>query len=102
VSYGSTKELGQALAKPMPSLDSSVARILVEVSPDHEGVDSLFFRVVLKNDLDLTASNKAAGKRLQRIATALCRRAADHGAGFAYVSFMLESELPRSGTRKTA
>lgn len=102
MSYELTKELGQALTRPIPSIDPGVARILVEVSPDHEGVDSLFFRVVLKNDLDLTSSNKAAGKRLQRIATALRRRAADHGAGFAYVNFILESELPRSSKRKTA
>jgi hypothetical protein len=102
VSYVLTKDLAGKLKKPLPStVGKGVSRILVDVAPDHEGVDSLFFHVVLKDDPSTAAPSKELGQRLHRIAAVLRRRAADEVPGFAYVDFVLESELPRQ-RRKTA
>lgn len=88
--------------QPLPAgMGKDVSRIIVRVAPDHEGVDSLFFRVVLKDDSSTASPSKELGQRSQRIAAELRRRAASHGSGFAYVDFVVESEL-RHQKRKTA
>lgn len=90
------------LVKPIPPpLGKLVSRIMVSISPDHDGIDSLFFRVVLKDDPQLVSPSKELGARLRRIASELRRRAATQGPGFAYVGFVAESEL-RQPKRKTA
>jgi hypothetical protein len=101
VSYLLTKAAQEKLTKPLTSVDKGVSRVLVDVAPDQDGVDSLFLRVVLKDDPGMATPSKELGARLQRIAAELRRRAASLGSGFAYVSFLLESELPPQ-KRKTA
>jgi hypothetical protein len=102
VSYVLTKSAMEKLVKPLPApVGNGVARIMVRVSPDHDGIDSLFFEVVLKDDPKLMSPSNALGKRVQGIASELRRRAAKQGPGFAYVSFIAESELPQP-KRKTA
>lgn len=96
------KELETKLAKVLPEVDKGVVRVSVGIGPDHDGEDTLFFRVVLKDGPGLDAPSLELGKRLQRIKTALRQRAADLGLPmFASVDFVLESELPRL-KRKTA
>jgi hypothetical protein len=74
----------------------------VTLSPDHDGEDALYFRVALKDDPMLSKPSAELGKRLYRIASALRARAAGLGLPmFAYVNWVLESELPRP-KRKTA
>lgn len=102
MSYVLTKDLAGKLKQPLPpEVGKGVSRILVNIAPDHEGVDSLFFRVVLKDDPGTAAPSKKLGRRLQRIAAELRRRAASAVPGFAYVDYVLESELPPR-RRKTA
>lgn len=101
MSYLLTKTTAEKLTKPLTNVDKGVSRVLVEVAPDQDGVDSLFFRVVFKDDPGMAAPSKELGARLQRIAAELRRRAAILGSGFAYVSYVLESELPPQ-KRKTA
>jgi hypothetical protein len=97
-----TKSAMERLVKPLPSpLGKLVSRIMVSVSPDHDGIDSLFFRVVLKDDPQLTSPSRELGDRLRQISSELRRRAAMQGRGFAYVNFVAESEL-RQLKRKTA
>lgn len=101
MSFVLDKDLEGELKKPLPSsIGRGVSRILLEVTPDHEGTDSLFFHVVLKDDPEKFIPSLKLGRRLSRIATELRRRAAEI-PGFAYVNFLLESELPRK-KRKTA
>jgi hypothetical protein len=84
------------LVKPIsPPLGKMVSRIMVSVSPDHDGVESLFFRVVLKDDPQIMSPSKKLGERALRISSELRRRAAMLGPGFAYVDFVAESELRR-------
>ena len=102
MSYLLTKSAMERLVKPLPSpLGKLVSRVMVSVAPDHDGIDSLFFRVVLKDDPQLTSPSKELGERLGQVASELRRRAAMQGPGFAYVSFVAESEL-RQQKRKTA
>ena len=97
-----TKSAVDELVKPLPApIGKGVSRIMVSISPDHDGIDSLFFRVVLKDDPRLMLPSKELGERVQRIASELRRRAAKQGPGFAYVGFVAESEL-RQPKRKTA
>jgi len=103
VSYVLLKNVARKLAQPLPEIDPDVARISVDIAPDHNGEDMLFFRVVLKDDTSLAAPSAALGKRLNKIAAALRMRAAKEGLPmFASVGFMAESELPRQRRRKTA
>jgi hypothetical protein len=95
MSYVLKKALAGKLKRPLPpAMRKGVSRILVEVAPDHEGTDSLFFHVVLTDDPATFTPSMELGRRLSRIAAELRRRAAEV-PGFAYVDFMLESELPR-------
>ena len=97
-----TKDAEAALVKPLPqAVDKGVSRIMVAVEPDQDGNESLFFRVVLRDHDALAAPSQKVGQRLQRIAMELRRRAATQVPGFAYVSFLAESDLRRP-KRKTA
>lgn len=58
-----------------PPLGRMVARIMVSVSPDHDGIESLFFRVVLKDDPAIMVPSKRLGDRTSRIASELRARA---------------------------
>lgn len=90
------------LVKPIPPpLGKLVSRIMVSISPDHDGIDSLFFRVVMKDDPRLMSPSKELGERVLQISSELRRRAATQGPGFAYVDFVAESEL-RQPKHKTA
>ncbi len=96
------KEIAAELAKPLSEVDKGVARVLVSISPDHNGEEALFFRVVLKDDPTTAKPSAELGKRLQRIASALRDRAAKLKLPmFGYVDWVLESELRRP-KRKTA
>ena len=102
MSHELTKSAMARLVKPLRSpMGKLVSRIMVSVSPDHDGIDSLFFRVVLKDDPQLLSISKELGERLGQIASELRRRAAMQGPGFAYVDFVAESEI-RPQKRKTA
>lgn len=96
------KEIAAKLAKPLADVDKGVARVSVSVSPDHNGEDALFFRVVLKDDPTMARPSAKLGKRLQRIASTLRERAAKLNLPmFGYVDWVLESEL-RGPKRKLA
>lgn len=102
MSYVLPNGVAQKLAQALPAIDPGVSRITVDVAPDHTGEDMLFFRVVLKDEAGLTVPSATLGKRLQKIAAVLRKRAAELGLPmFASVSFALESEL-RPRRRKTA
>lgn len=101
MSYLLDKDVAAKL-RAVPTGDKGVARVIVGIAPDHDGEERLFFRVVLKDDPSIATPSEELGKRLQRIATALRRRAAELGVPmFAHVDFIAESEIPPQ-RRKTA
>ena len=63
--------------------------------PDGESSDDVKQSIRMTADRILAMPTKELGERMGQIASELRRRAAMQGPGFAYVSFMAESELWR-------
>jgi hypothetical protein len=99
MSYVLTKTVEERLKKSLASVDKGISRLQLDITPNQEGDDSLFIRVVLKDDPATQTPSRALGQRLARIAAELRRRAAADVPGFAYVDFVLESEVPRPRTK---
>lgn len=75
---------------------------MVSVSPDHDGIESLFFRVVLKDDPAIMVPSKRLGERTSRIASELRARAGKQHPGFAYVTFVAESEIRKRKAKRSS
>ena len=86
--------MASKLAQEPEEIDKGIARIEVDVRPDHTGDRVLTFLVVLNENMEPANASLKTGRRLLGIASKLRRRAAELGVPlFAYVRFLREADM---------